>query len=180
MTVEQGENSETGATEGEGLPEEQAELKAALQAERKLRREAAAQAKEAQRLLDEATAKNMSEAEQAVAAARKEATATAAASFKAALAAAAVRAAASGKFANPADAVAFVNLAEVAVGDDASVDAAAVTALVDKVLKDRPYLAAGFVAKPGPLGGGGNAAGGGTKDFNALIREMAGRNTVQV
>lgn len=53
-----------------------------------------------------------------------------------------VRAAAKGRLTNPADAFAFLDLSEIEVGDDGEIDSASVTALIDDLLTERPYLAA--------------------------------------
>lgn len=53
-----------------------------------------------------------------------------------------IRAAAAGKLADPADALRFLDLAQFEVGQDGEVDTAAVTAAIEKLATDKPYLAA--------------------------------------
>lgn len=53
-----------------------------------------------------------------------------------------VRAVAAGKLADPADALLYLDLSKIQVGADGEVDTAAVTAAVDKLITDKPYLAA--------------------------------------
>lgn len=54
-----------------------------------------------------------------------------------------LRAAAAGKLANPADALAFIDLEQIAVDDDGAVDQDAIADQIDQLLTERPYLAAG-------------------------------------
>lgn len=53
-----------------------------------------------------------------------------------------IKAAAAGKLNNPADALLFLDLSSFDVDDDGEVDSAAVAAAVEKLVKDKPYLAA--------------------------------------
>lgn len=53
-----------------------------------------------------------------------------------------VRAAATGKLADPADALVYLDLTKIEVGEDGEVDSKAVTAAIDDLLKTKPYLAA--------------------------------------
>lgn len=53
-----------------------------------------------------------------------------------------VRAAATGKLADPADALLYLDLTKLEVGDDGEVDGKAVTAAIDELVKNKPYLAA--------------------------------------
>ncbi|MEU9047499.1 MULTISPECIES: hypothetical protein [unclassified Kitasatospora] len=69
--------------------------------------------------------------------------------FAAELARAEVRAAAAGKFRDPADALALVDLAALA-GSDGTVKPEAVTAALDKLIQEKPYLSAS--AEPGRWG----------------------------
>ncbi|MCX4687233.1 hypothetical protein OG401_23495 [Kitasatospora purpeofusca] len=69
--------------------------------------------------------------------------------FAAELVRAKVEAAAAGKFRDTADALALVDLSALA-GADGSVNAAAVTAALDKLIQEKPYLSAS--AEPGRWG----------------------------
>lgn len=53
-----------------------------------------------------------------------------------------VRAAATGKLSDPADALQFLDLSKLEVGDDGEVDGKAVAAAIDDLIKNKPYLAA--------------------------------------
>lgn len=53
-----------------------------------------------------------------------------------------VRAAATGKLSDPADALQFLDLSKLEVGDDGEVDGKAVAAAIDALVKNKPYLAA--------------------------------------
>lgn len=53
-----------------------------------------------------------------------------------------IRAAAAQKLADPADALRFIDLGEFEVGTDGEVDAEAISAAIDDLLKSKPYLAA--------------------------------------
>ena len=53
-----------------------------------------------------------------------------------------IRAQATAKLADPADALRFMDLSSFEVGDDGEVDAQAITAAIDNLIKQKPYLAA--------------------------------------
>lgn len=53
-----------------------------------------------------------------------------------------VRAAAAGKLADPADALRFLDLSSIEVGEDGDIDAATVATAIDDLIKQKPYLAA--------------------------------------
>lgn len=53
-----------------------------------------------------------------------------------------VRALAAGKFADPTDALKFVDLEQFEVSEEGEVDSSAITTALDEVLSSRPYLAA--------------------------------------
>lgn len=53
-----------------------------------------------------------------------------------------IRAAAAGKLADPTDALLYVDLASFEVGDNGDVDQAAITAAIDGLVTNKPYLAA--------------------------------------
>lgn len=59
-----------------------------------------------------------------------------------------VRAAAAGKLRDPGDALRFLDLSDVTVSDDGETDTAAITAKLDALLQQRPYLS----AEPTPTG----------------------------
>jgi len=66
-----------------------------------------------------------------------------------------VRAAAATKLADPADALRFLDLSSLEVGDDGEVDTAAVSAAIDDLIARKPYLAAqGGRRFPGGADGG--------------------------
>lgn len=148
--------------------------KAALEAERKARKDAERKLKAAEAAVEEARKAGLSEAERAVEDARKAAREETASAFKAKLAASALRAAAAGKLADPEDAIRFLDLSAISVDDDGEVDTKDLASMVDGLLKEKPYLAGSAPAgKPGPLPGGGpHAKGGDTEDMNGLIRRM--------
>ena len=53
-----------------------------------------------------------------------------------------IRAQATAKLADPADALLYLDLSSFEVGDDGEVDAQAITAAIDNLIKSKPYLAA--------------------------------------
>jgi hypothetical protein len=53
-----------------------------------------------------------------------------------------IRAAAAGKLSDPADALSFIDLSSLQVGDDGSVDSAAIEAAITNLIDNKPYLAA--------------------------------------
>ena len=53
-----------------------------------------------------------------------------------------IKAAAKGILADPTDALTFIDLSPFEVGDDGEVDAQAITAAIDNLIKSKPYLAA--------------------------------------
>ncbi len=73
---------------------------------------------------------------------RREAAAEADAKANRKIVRAEVKAAAAGKFADPGDAVAFLNLDEFEVDEDGEVDGDAISAALDDLLKKKPHLAA--------------------------------------
>ena len=80
-----------------------------------------------------------------------------------------VRAAAAGKLADPADALQFLDLTKLEVGSDGEVDSAAVAAAIDKLITDKPYLAAqGKRFQGGADGGARNES---TKSIDDQINE---------
>lgn len=53
-----------------------------------------------------------------------------------------IRAQATAKLADPADALLYLDMSSFEVGDDGEVDAQAITAAIDNLIKSKPYLAA--------------------------------------
>lgn len=119
-------------------------LKAALDKERELRKaaeKAASEGRTAAAKLAEIEAANQTENEKAVAAARKAGAAEVMAQVNARLVASEARALATAAgFRDASDAVRFLDLAEVKVSDDGTVDAAAITKALDVLKDDKPYL----------------------------------------
>lgn len=64
------------------------------------------------------------------------------------------RAAAAGKLADPADALKFLDLSSFEVGDDGDVNAEAITAAIEDLIKTKPYLAAATAPKFGSADAG--------------------------
>lgn len=81
--------------------------------------------------------------EQAIAAAVAEATSNATKAADARIIKTELRLAAKGVLADPADAIAFINLDDFTVGDDGEVDSDALTAAIAELLERKPHLAAG-------------------------------------
>lgn len=89
--------------------------------------------------------------EQAIEAARTEARAEANKAANARIVKTELRLAAKGVLADPADAIAFINLDDFTVGDDGEVDSDALTEAINELLERKPHLAAG---KPNRFDGG--------------------------
>lgn len=75
------------------------------------------------------------------------------------------------------DTIRLLDLSDLKVGDDGTVDAAKVKEKVEALVKAKPYLAAvaGSATRPLPGGHGAPAPGSGHEGFNQLIRSAAGR-----
>jgi len=80
-----------------------------------------------------------------------------------------VRAAATGKLADPADALVYLDLSKIEVGEDGEVDGKAVEALIADLLVKKPYLAAQGKRFQG--NGDGGPRNGGDKSFDDQIAE---------
>lgn len=138
-------------------------------------KKAAAARKDAE---DKVRQQTLSENEKAIEAARKEAAENArtevTTAYQRRLATADLRAAAGGKLTDPADAVRFIDLDDLDLDEDGSPTAKSVTAAIEKLLKEKPYLAADNPRR-GTADGGGR---GGSKpaDMNSLIRQAAGHS----
>ena len=148
--------------------------KAALEAERRARKEAERRLKVAEAEVEKAKVAGLSESERAVEEARHTAREETAAGFKTKLAASALRAAAAAKLQDPEDALRFLDLAAIKVDDEGEVDTKGLAGMVDGLLKEKPYLAANPpAARPGPLPGGGpHSKGGDSEDMNGFIRRL--------
>lgn len=149
--------------------------KAALDAERAARKAAEKLAREAQAALRKREEADMSEHERAVAEARKEGATEVTKAFQTRLLNAEIRARAAGKLANPELAVKLVDLGDGAFDDDGEINAKAIDAEIERLLKDEPYLAAAPPEATRPhvdLDGGKGSAGGSSRtvDMNELIR----------
>jgi hypothetical protein len=97
----------------------------------------------------------------------------------------AVAAAAAGRLADPQDAMRLVDISDITVGDDGKVDSAKLKERIDKLLTDKPYLAASpggrsgsgapSGARPPGLPGGGQRPAPQGGGINEMIREAARR-----
>jgi hypothetical protein len=89
-----------------------------------------------------------------------------------------IRVAAAGKLADPEDAVRLLNVDDFAVTDDGDVDTAALGKAVERLLKDKPYLAVYADKRKHGDGDQGvrGRAGNGSSSMNDLIRQKAGRS----
>jgi hypothetical protein len=154
-------------------------LKADLARERKERQAAAARAEELQSQLEKFQEANKSEQEKALEKAAKEATKAAKAEADSAWSSRIIRtevkAAAVGKFADPADALAFLDLTQFSVDDDGDTDAKAINAALDALLKEKPHLAKNDTAKTvGSADQGARGTGGAVPDMNQRLRDAFG------
>lgn len=154
--------------------------KAALDAERAARKVAERAVKDAQTALDALTASTKTEAEKAeaeraraVAEAKAEVRKEVLAEANARLLKSEIRAAAGGRLADPGDAAVLLGDLDRFVDSNGEPDPKAISSAIDKLVKDKPYLAAAGT-RAGPLpGGGAKPATGFT--INDEIRQMAGR-----
>lgn len=132
---------ETGKT-----PEDFAKLQAALDKEREARKLADKRAKEGDGFrakVEEIEAASKSEMERAVDAARKEGESAATQRANARLVSAEARAlAAQAQFRDAGDAVRFLDLSDIEVAEDGSVDTASLNRQLEALAKDKPYLLA--------------------------------------
>lgn len=87
---------------------------------------------------------------------------------------AAVREQAAGKLTNPADAAAFLDLGEFSVTDAGDVDEKQIASAIDRLLKERPYLAGDARRQTGSADQGARGSAATGTDMNALIRQRAG------
>lgn len=148
--------------------------KRALAEERNARKAAEKAAKDAQAALDELAKKSMTDSERAVAEARAAVRKEVLAEANGRLLRTEIRAAAAGKLADPGDAAALLGDLDRFVGDDGEPDTKAIASAIERLVRDKPYLAAAGT-RPGPLPGGGAKPRSGTSSINDEIRLMAGR-----
>jgi hypothetical protein len=147
-----------GGQDGDGLGDKGRE---ALAKERSARREADKARKAAERELaalkaQQAHGQQQDDAQKQADQARRDAEAEANKRANARILRAEIRAAAAGKLADPADALAHLDLSEFEVADDGSVDGEQITEAISALLKRKPYLAA---KAQGFQGGDGNGPG---------------------
>lgn len=150
--------------------------KQALANERTARKSAERTAKAAKAELGRLKADGATESEKAIAKAKAEGATEAAGKANARILKAEVRAVAAGKLNDPADAVAFLDLSEFTVSDDGDVDTSAIAKAIEKLLKQKPYLAKGETVRTTGSADGGARGGNGSKgtDMNAWLRGEPG------
>lgn len=142
-TTDEVENEEVEAVETEEVEAEEVEedptagLRKALQAERKLRRDAEKRASAADQALAD---KDKPAEEAAIEQARREAREEALGISNTRLVRAEVKAALAGKVTNPALALRLIDTSEIEVGDDGDVDADAIDAAISALLDEAPEL----------------------------------------
>jgi hypothetical protein len=136
------EGSTAGEQQQEPTPptaEDIANLKAALAKERSANK---LTAKELATLKAERDAQNKTPEEQALEAARRDGETAATQRANERLVKAELKSAAKGKLNNVADALVFIDVSSIEVGDDGEVDTAALDTAIANLLTERPYLAA--------------------------------------
>lgn len=145
-----GVTPDAGNTEGANAGEQQEQEPAAPTAEdvKKLKEALAKErsankltAKELATLKAAQDAQNKTPEEQALEAARREGETAAQQRANERLVKAELKSAAKGKLANVADALVFIDVSSIEVGDDGEVDADALESAIDNLLTERPYLA---------------------------------------
>jgi hypothetical protein len=124
--------------------------------------------------LDQLEAQSKSDLDRAVEAARQEGEQAAAARLNGTVVRAEARSlAAAAKFRDPGDAVAFLDLTDIKVGDDGTVDGDAIKARLDDLAKAKPYLLATTTADfDGGARGGGSAEPSSKERAQALLSRM--------
>lgn len=130
--------------------------KKALEEERRARKRAEKEAKEAADALAAIQAESASESEKAIAAARKEGESEATQKANKRVIRSEVKAAAASKLQDPNDAVSMLDLGQFEVDADGNVDESAISAAIDELVTQKPYLAVG--ARPAPTGNGDGGA----------------------
>lgn len=92
-----------------------------------------------------------------------------------------VRAQATAKLADPADALLYLDLSSFEVGDDGDVDAQAITAAIDDLIKAKPYLAAQGVRRfQGGADGGARKDASPSRDQQIADAERAGNVALSI
>jgi hypothetical protein len=87
-----------------------------------------------------------------------------------------VRALATEKFADPSDAIAFLDTSQFKVDDDGNTDTKAINSALDGLLKEKPHLAKQQKSSTGSADQGARGTGTTSQDMNALLRQkIAGR-----
>ncbi len=135
-TVE-GEGDEGESQEPDAFDGERTKLKGALSKERQRAKDAEKRARVAEAAL---AAKDRPAEETAIEEARREAAAEASSKANARIVSSEIRAAATGKFADPKDALAFLDLAEFEVDENGDVDADAIEDALTDLLEKKPHL----------------------------------------
>jgi len=154
-----------------------AKLKAALAKERAAGKNAA---KELAALKAAQEAQNKTPEEQALEAARREGETAAEKRANERLVKAELKAAAKGKFKNLADALVFIDVSSIEVGDDGEVDTDALDTAITTVLTERPYLAVEAV-EPKRFQGGADQGGDKRAAPKQLTRaDLAGMTPQQI
>lgn len=150
--------------------------KRALDVERRNVREARAEARKLAAELEALKAQTMTETERAIAAARAEAVAEVTKEWSGRLVKSDIRAAAAGRFANPDDALLFVDAESVLDVKTGEVNQEALSSAIDAALKERPYLAAVNRGKPSEGDGGPRGSGKASETLtNDVLRSALGR-----
>lgn len=147
--------------------------KRALAEERNARKAAEKAAKDAQTALDDLKKSSMTDHERALAEERAKIRKEVLGEANARLLRTEIRAAAAGKLADPGDAAALLGDIDRFVNNDGEPDTKAIASAIERLVRDKPYLAAAGT-RPGPLPGGGAKPRSGFS-INDEIRQMAGR-----
>jgi len=142
----------------------------AISEERNARRVAEKAAKTAQAELEKLRNEGQSEAEKAIAKAKAEGSAEALSVANARVLKAEVKALAATKLADAADAVHFLDLSEFEVSEDGEVDSKAISKAIDRLVKEKPYLASDAPRSTGSADGGARGGSKSPPDMNAWLR----------
>lgn len=144
--------------------------KRALNAERSARKAVEKQLKDLTSKLDKYEEESKSEHDKALDKARAEARSEALREASERIAQAEILAIASNHLADPEDATRFLNMAEY-VDDNGDIDNKAIKTAIERLIKEKPYLAK--IAKAGPLPGGGAKPADTTADMDSWLRQQA-------
>lgn len=155
--------------------EDVANLKAALEKERKANK---LTSKELATLKAEREAQNKTPEENALEAARRDGESAATQRANERLVKSELRSAAKGKLSNVADALVFIDVASIEVGDDGEVDQGALDAAIATLLDERPYLG---VTEQKRFQGGADQGGGKSAAPKQLTRaDLAGMSPAAI